>query len=62
MENVKATVKGSILTLEIDLSKRGPLSASGKNLLVASTKGNVPVEGHPDIKLGVNCYTNPPAK
>ena len=57
MENVKATVKGSILTLEVDLSKRGAKSSTGKTVRVASTEGNVPCEGFPDIKIGLNVFT-----
>lgn len=57
MENVKATVKGSILTLEVDLSKRGAKSSTGKTVRVASTEGNLPVDGYPDIKFGLNVFT-----
>ena len=56
MKNIKATVNGTILTLEVDLSKRGEKSASGKSLQVASTEGNISVEGYPDVKMGVNIY------
>ena len=57
MENVKASVKGSILTLEVDLSKRGAKSSTGKTVRVASTEGNLPVDGYPDIKFGLNVFT-----
>jgi len=57
MQNVKMSVKGNILTVEIDLSKRGDKSSSGKSISVASTKGNVAVPGNEAIKIGINCYT-----
>lgn len=56
MDNVKLTVKGNVLHIEIDLKKRGKESASGKSVSVASTRGNVAVPGHEDIKLGLNVY------
>lgn len=54
-ENVSYTVANGKLTIEIDLSHRGGLSASGKTILVASTRGNKPIEGT-DVILGVNAY------
>jgi len=57
MENVKASVSGTILTIEVDLSKRGAKSSTGKTVRVASTEGNLPVDGHPDIKFGLNVFT-----
>ncbi len=57
MENVKASVSGTILTIEVDLSKRGAKSSTGKTVRVASTEGNLPVEGYPDIKFGLNVFT-----
>jgi hypothetical protein len=56
MENVKMSVKGNILLVEIDLTKEFGLSSTGKSKTVASTKGNVAVPGHEDVKIGINCY------
>ncbi len=56
MENIKSTVKNGKLYLEIDLTHRGAKSTSGKSTIVATTGGNQPVEGYPDIKMGVNLY------
>lgn len=55
MENINMTVNGDILTITVDLSKRGAISASGKSVTVASTHGNIPVPGT-DIKAGINIY------
>lgn len=57
MKNVKMSVKGDTLTIEVDLKARLGKSASGKSITVASSEGNVVVEGHPEIKLGLNVYT-----
>ena len=57
MENVKMSVKGSILTLEVDLSKRGAKSSTGKTIRVASTEGNVACPDHEEIKVGLNVFT-----
>ncbi len=57
MKNVKASVKGSILTLTIDLSEKGEASASGKSIVIASTKGNVELKDAPGVNVGVNVYS-----
>jgi hypothetical protein len=58
--NLKATVKGTILTLTIDLSKPAKESKSGKTLLVASSRGRQAF-AVPDplgqVKLNVNVDT-----
>jgi hypothetical protein len=56
MTNLKMTVKGNILTIEVDLSKKGTPSTTGKSLVIGSTNGNVEVPGKEDIKIGVNVY------
>lgn len=55
MKNIKATVKGNTMTIEIDLSKTFGPSKSGKTIIVASTEGNQKVEGS-DVVIGVNAY------
>ena len=57
MQNVQMSVNGQKLTIEIDLSKRLGPSKSGKTIVIATTSGNVEVPEHPDIKIGINCYT-----
>jgi len=56
--NVKMTLQGSKLVIEIELTNvaKRP-SGTGKSLMIATTSGNIPVPGRPDIKLGLNCYT-----
>jgi len=56
MKNIQMTREGDTLTIKIDLTKRGNKSTSGKSISIASTGGNVSVEGPEGIKLGVNCY------
>jgi hypothetical protein len=62
MENVKFTQAGTKLTIEIDLAYRGQPSSTGKTLRVASTEGNVPCPGFPDIKVGLNVFAPNPKK
>lgn len=57
MKNVQAEVKGTILTITVDLTKNQGKSKSGKTTIVASTEGNVSVQGAPEgFKLGLNAY------
>jgi hypothetical protein len=57
MRNIKTNITGNILTITVDLSIPGETSSSGKSLVIASTEGNVSVEGKPEVKMGVNIYT-----
>ena len=43
--NVKTEMKGKLLVITIDTAQRHGKSASGKSETVASTKGNIKVEG-----------------
>ena len=60
MQNIEMSVDGDILTLKIDLSKRGGISNSGKTISVATTSGNVSVPEHKEIKIGLNAYVKNP--
>jgi len=57
-ETMKVTIKGSVLTIEIDMQEPTP-SASGKTLVVASSHGNqattATVKGKP-LVVGLNAY------
>ena len=55
MKNVEMTMEGTILTIKVDLSKEFGLSASEKNIIIASTEGNVTVPNR-DEKIGLNVY------
>ena len=59
LKNITMNVKGTILTVVIDLSKRFGKSASGKTDIIATTAGNVALEHDPGIKIGINCYFKP---
>lgn len=54
MQNVQVKVTGSKLVIECDLAQSGQPSASGKTLVIASTRGNQEVA--PGVKLGLNLY------
>lgn len=55
MKNVEYSVEGSILTIKVDLTKSQGPSASGKTTLIATTGGNVKIEGT-DAVMGINVY------
>ena len=58
---MKVSIKGNVLTIEIELQKP-QASASGKTLVVASSHGNqattATVDGKPVI-VGLNAYIRP---
>lgn len=56
MKNVEMKAEGNILTIKVDLTKEFGPSSSGKTIIIASTEGNVSVEGHDEIKIGLNVY------
>lgn len=55
MTNVQMDVKGSTLTVTVDLDAHNGRSATGKTEIVASTKGNQQIPGRPEI-IGLNIY------
>jgi len=59
MKNVQVAVKGSILTLTVDMSKTFGPSASGKTTIISSTEGNQKLAtiGGKDVTVGLNVYT-----
>jgi len=61
MQNIQMRREGDKLLIEIDLSKDFGPSASGKTVIVASTRGNAPVPDAEGTMIGVNCfrYTTP---
>lgn len=50
------TVEGNILTIKVDLTKEHGPSSSGKTIIVASTEGNITIDGHEKTKVGLNVY------
>lgn len=56
MKNIEMTVEENVLIIRVDLTKEFGLSSSGKNIIIASTEGNVPIPGHEDAKVGLNVY------
>ena len=61
MENCKVTIKGTKLTIEVELNVEGTPSSSGKSQVLASTHGNARIEGS-DIIVGLNVYKSLKAK
>lgn len=56
MENVKFETKGDVLTITVNMKKRGGLSPTGKTIRIASTMGNQVVPGT-NVTVGLNVYT-----
>lgn len=56
LKNVKFTVKGAKMIMEVDLTGDFGLSGSGKSVIVASSSGNTAVEGLAEIRVGLNVY------
>ncbi|MEN6621895.1 MAG: hypothetical protein ABFD50_10135 [Smithella sp.] len=56
MKNVEMDVNENVLTIKVDLTKEFGPSSSGKNIIIASTEGNVSIPGHDDKKIGLNVY------
>ena len=59
MVNIQIEVQDNKAVITIDLSKEFGPSKSGKTIVVATTRGNVPIPGAEDIRLGLNCYKYP---
>ena len=59
MKNVEMTVENNILTIKVDLTKEFGLSSSGKTTIIATTEGNVSIEGDEEKKVGLNVYKKP---
>lgn len=57
MQNVTTSVKGTVLTITVDLAKRFGASKSGKTITIASTQGNQAIEGGKGAVIGLNIYT-----
>jgi hypothetical protein len=56
-ENLTIEVKGNTVIITIkDHTKEYGVSTSGKSKTVASTRGNVQVEGANGLVVGVNAY------
>jgi len=56
MKNLEMKVEDNILTIKVDLTKEFGSSLSGKTIIIASTEGNIAVDGHEEAKIGLNVY------
>lgn len=58
MDNIDLKRNGDILTLEIDISKECGHSKSGRTVIVASSRGNIPLPGLGEygFRLGVTLF------
>ena len=53
MDNVQIEVKDNKAIITIDLSKDFGESKSGKTIVIATTRGNVPIPGAEDISTWI---------
>lgn len=57
MQNVVTKVAGDKLVITVNLKAEATPSASGKTMVIASTRGNQPVPyGNKVLHLGLNLY------
>ncbi len=56
MKNIEMKLEGDILTIKVDVTKEFGPSSSGKNIIIASTEGNVSVPDKDEVKIGLNIY------
>ena len=54
MKNIEMKLEGNILTMKVDLTKEFGPSSSGKTIIIASSEGNVAVDGREEVKIGLN--------
>jgi len=54
--NLDIKVDGNKLTIVVDLAHEMGKSKSGKSMIIATTRGNVPVPENDSIKMGINIY------
>jgi len=64
MDNVKVAIdEKNVMTITVDLKKKGSPSKSGKTIVLASTRGNQSFDtGKGDVVIGVNVYKYPEEK
>jgi hypothetical protein len=55
MKNIEMAVEGNTLIIKVDLTKEFGPSTSGKNIIIASTEGNVSIPDREE-KIGLNVY------
>ena len=56
MKNVEMKVDNNILIIKVDLTQEFGPSSSGKNIIIASTEGNVAIPEMEGAKMGLNVY------
>lgn len=56
MKNIELDIDDDVLTITIQLAERNGKSKSGKTTTVATTSGNVVLDGYPNLFLGLNLY------
>jgi hypothetical protein len=55
-KNIEYKVEKDKLVITVDLKKEFGVSKSGKNTIIASSEGNVAIDGADGVKIGLNVY------
>ena len=58
MKNVEMSMDGDVLIIKIDLTEEHGFTSSGRNVLIASTGGNVSVLGREE-NIGLTVFRRP---
>jgi hypothetical protein len=56
VKNVKFEIRDDVLIINVDLKERHGASRTGQSVIVATTEGNHPLPGHPEMYFGMNVY------
>lgn len=55
-KNIEFKVEKDTLVIRVNLKKEFGKSKSGKSVVIATTEGNVTIEGSDGVKAGINIY------
>jgi hypothetical protein len=59
VNNIELKREGTKLVVTIDLANKGSPSASGKTVVLGTTRGNQNVPGTTGVMVGINVYGYP---
>ena len=60
MPNIVTKIEKNKLIITVDLKETHGLSKSKKTIIIASTNGNVPIDGSDGAIMGINIYRKNP--
>lgn len=57
-DNLDVTIEGDIMTIKVNLRRELGMSRSKKNILIATSSGNMKLPGREGFYMGLNVYRN----